>query len=313
MRGFSVSVALAAAAFALLPPAVQAQVINYGDIYTSNSGAEFKRYTSDGSFVSSHSILQAYGSGVRGMAYGGDGLMYVTVSNGLSGYNVVALDAAGSVQRAFSGPDYVTGNISYGKIAFANNGQFFVAGQNNLRRFTLGDSSGTVVYSANQVFDATALPSGNLLVLSAYLLQEITTDGTIVRTIPTGISLGDARGVAYNPATDDIYVTMLGYTGQSFRVLRLDGQTGAVEKNVFFWYADDLTLTTDNRLLVGSRTQNPGVFDLDLNQIGTLAGGAQIFVSQAVPVPEPGALVFGSLAVALALGRRRIARGSAAA
>ena len=202
----------------------------------------------------------------------------------------------------------MAGNLSYGKIAFANNGQFFVAGGDTLRRFNVGSQFGNLVYTNNQVFDVTPTPSGSLLVLSAYQLQEITTSGTVIRTINSSVGLGDARGVAYNPATDKIYVTMLGYTGEFFRIMRLNGQTGVVEKNEIYTYADDLFLTNDNRLLVGSRTVDTGIFDLDLNQTGTLTGGPQMFVTQIVPVPEPGSVVLLSAAAVAGLCRFRFVR-----
>jgi hypothetical protein len=238
--------------------------------------------------------------------------MYATAENGSNGYNVLAFNAAGAVQAVYSGDDYTAGNLSFGKIAFATNNQFFVASQDNLRRFTIGNPTGTVIYSNNQVFASTSLPSGNLLVLSAYQLQEITTAGTVVRTIAPGggVSLVDARGVAYNPATGKIYVTMLGYTGEFDRILRLDGLSGLVEKDVTYGYADDLFLTRDNRLLVGSRTSNVGIFDLDLNQTGTLTSSPQMFVTQAVfnAVPEPGSVGLLSAAVLAGFGYRRSLR-----
>ena len=67
---------------------------------------------------------------------GPDGLLYAVVSPGTGaiGFNVVAIDGAGTVCETYSSNStYLDGNLSCGKIAFANNGQFFVAGANNLR------------------------------------------------------------------------------------------------------------------------------------------------------------------------------------
>ncbi|MFL5327935.1 MAG: PEP-CTERM sorting domain-containing protein [Gemmataceae bacterium] len=280
-----------------------------GDIYTSNYSSEIKHYSTAGAYVESISIPSSFGSDVKGLAYGPDNFLYATVGNGTSGFNVVALDQNGSVIQTYSGPEYVNGNLSFGKIAFGSNNQFFVGGQNNLRRFTIGNPTGTVIYSNNQIYDVTLMPSGNLLVLSAYDLKEITPNGAVVRTINPSVALGDARGVAYRAATDDIFVTMLGYTGQSFRVMRLDGQTGNVERNVYYWYADDLFITKDSRLLVGSRTMDVGIFDFDLYQIGSLTGGSQMFVAQAVPEPCSAVLLgisaLGGLGFGMLRQRRR--------
>jgi hypothetical protein len=283
----------------LFQSTAQAGIITAGDLYTSDNftGNVIRHYTASGAYVESFSVPSSYGTSVRGMALGPDSLFYATVANGSSGFNVVALNSAGAVQKTYSGPEYVAGGTTSGRIAFANNGQFFVAGHHNLRRFSINNPDGTVVYTNNGVYDATALPSGNLLVLSAYQLDEITPNGLVVRTIKPNGSIIDARGVAYNAATDDIYVTMLGHSAEQFRIMRLNGQTGAVEKNVSYIYADDLFLTSDNKLLVGSGTLDVGIFDLDLNQIGSLAGGSQSFVTRAVAVPELGSMVLASAAV----------------
>ena len=294
--------------FAAPSATARGQVVVPGDIYTSNSDTVIKHYTSAGSYVGSFSLSSSYGNGIKGMAFGPDGFLYVTVANGTNGFNVVSLNGAGAVQKTYTGPEYVAGNLSYGKITFATNGQFFVGGQDDLRRFTIGNQYGNLVYTNNQVFDATALPNGNLLVLSAYSLQEIKTDGTVVRTINPSVGLGDARGVAYDAATDKIYVTMLGYSGEFFRIMRLDAQTGVVDRKETYNYADDLFITNDNRLLVGSRTLDVATFDLELTQTGTLSGGAQLFVTQAIPVPEPGLILFVSAATLTGAGYLRSRR-----
>jgi PEP-CTERM motif len=298
--------------FVLLPTeCANAQVIVLNDIYTSNNTLTIKHYTSAGSFLNSFTIPSTYGSQMKGLAYGPDGLMYATVGIDSAGFNVVALDAAGNVHQTYSGSEGVNGNGSYGKIGFATNGQFFVGGQTSLRRFTIGNPVGTVIYNnGGQVLDVEGLPSGNLLVLSGNQIQEITTLGGIVRTIVPDTGLASARGIEYNPATNSIYVTMFGFSGQFYRILRLNAQNGVVDKNVMYTQPDDLSLTLDNRILVGSDSQNVGVFDLDLNQIGSLSGGQQTFVTQFAPTPEPGALVLIGIAAAAGLVRKRLSRKS---
>jgi hypothetical protein len=277
------------------------------DFYTSNYDSTIRHYSSSGAFVNSITIPSTYGTEVKGMAAGFDGLMYVTVGNGTNGFNVLSLNSAGAVQQVYSGPEYVAGNLSYGKIAFSTNGQFFVTGQGSVRRFTVGNQFGNLIYTGNQMFDSTTLPSGNMLVLSAYEIKEITPSGVVVRTINSSIGLTDARGIAYNASTDDIYVSMLGNSAQPFRVMKLDGQTGQVEALETYTYADDLFITNDNRLLVGSRTSRVGIFDMNLNQTGFLTDDAQMFVTQFVPAPEP-TFVFGSLVLSVFVYRQTIGK-----
>jgi WD40 repeat protein len=298
---------------ALIAQPLSALAITFtpGDIYTSNySSSAIIHQNSAGVYVDSMTLSPAYGSEVRGLAFGPQGWLYAVTQQNL-GFGVVAIDSTGTVRESYTGSTYVGGNLSYGKIAFSSNGQFFVTGQNSLIAFTPGIATGTTVYSNNQVFDVDALPSGNLLVLSAYQLKEITPTGSVVRTITPNISLGDARGVEYNPATNDIYISMLGYSGQSFRLMRLDGTSGTVEKNESFWYGDDMFLTSDNKLIVGSRTQAPGIFDLDLNRTGTLTAGQQMFVTQ-MPVPEPnnGYLMAAGLSILLLRSRHKLSFSS---
>lgn len=69
---------------------------------------------------------------------------------------------------------------------------------------------------------------------------------------------------------------MLGYSDQFFRLMRFDWRTGETEKNEAYWYGDDIALLADGRLLVGSRTQAPGLFDQDLNLLGSFGSQQQM-------------------------------------
>jgi hypothetical protein len=277
--------ALSLCVVTVMTPAARAFELVPGDLYSSNyDSTTIKHYSSSGTYINSLTLPSSYGSEVRGLSFGPDGRLYaVTVTN--SGFGVVVLDSAGLIQATYSGSSYVAGDIGYGKIAFAKNGQFFVAGSQYLVAFTPGSPIGSIVYTNNSVQDIAPLASGNLLVLSAYQLQEITTSGALVRTITSSIPLGDAVGLEYDPTTNAIFVTMLGYTGQQFRLMRLDGTSGLVQVNVYFVYGADIALTSDRRLVVGSRTQAPGIFDIDLNRIGTLTSDPQMFVTQ-MPIPQ---------------------------
>lgn len=264
----------------------QAMSLTPGDIYTSNYFSNtINHYDTSGTLIDSLTLPSTIGSEVKGLSFGDNGLLYAVTAKD-SGFNVVAFDGSGTVSESYSGPGYIAGNLSYGKIAFGTNGNFYVAGADNLVAFTRGSSQGTVIRTDNQMFDVEVLPSGNLLSLSAYGLNELSPTGALVRSINTSIRLVDARGVEFNPATGKVFVTMLGYTGQYFGLMRFDALTGQIEKNESFWYGDDMVLLADGRLLVGSRTLAPGLYDQDLHLVGTLGLQQQMFVTQ-MPVPEP--------------------------
>jgi hypothetical protein len=257
-----------------------------GDYYTSNYfSLTITQYDTNGNVVGSLTLPSSLGDEVRGIAFGADNLLYAAVARGTSGFVVLVLDSSGSVHQTYPGSVYIAGNLSFGKIALDSK-YLYVAGQDSLTRFALGDpSSRMVIYTNNQVFDVKLLPSGNLFVASAYQIDEITNAGTFVRTISlTGDDNGytDIRGIEYNPATNDLFVTELGHTGFFFQIMRLDGTSGVLEKNTTFNYADDMFLTTSGKLLVGSRTQAPQFYDRDLNPVGMLGGGQQMFVTQYV-------------------------------
>ena len=145
-------------------------------------------------------------------------------------------------------------------------------------------------------------------------MQEITPNGTVVRTLTLkgsdNSTINDIRGIEYNPATNDLFVTELGHSNAFFQLLRFDATTGAFEKNNVFTYGDDIVLTTSGELLVGSRTQSPAFFNQDLNFLGTtLQGGQQMFVTQFVPEPSVLSLIAFALAgtIAYTVFRKRSA------
>jgi hypothetical protein len=253
-----------------------------GHIYTTNYfSLDIMEYDSSGNFVDSMTLPSRLGSETRGVAFGPDNLLYVTMVDG-SGFRVYALNSTGAVLQKYRYPVYVAGNLSFGKIAIDDK-FIYVAGQDELIRFKLGrPRSGHSIYTNNQVFDAKVLPSGNLFVASAYAIDEITTQGIVVRhiTLSGGPFFVDVRGIEYDPATDKLFVTELGYTDFYDQLMRINASTGQFEQSVTFSYADDLFLSESNTLLVGSAYETPRIYNEDLAQIGTIGTAQQMFVTQ---------------------------------
>jgi hypothetical protein len=194
-------------------------------------------YDSSGNFVDSVALPSRLGSETRGIAFGPDNLLYVTMVRG-SGFAVYALDSTGAVLQKYRYPVYVAGNLSFGKIAIDDR-FIYVAGQDELIRFRLGRSRSDARSTNNQVFDAKVLPSGSP-VASAY--DRRINQGTLVRHIilSGGPSFVDVRGIEYDPATDKLFVTELGYTDFYDQLMRINASTVQFEQSVTFSYADDL-------------------------------------------------------------------------
>lgn len=273
LSGICVCLGTTAAAFSFTP----------GHIYTTNYfSLDIMEYDSFGNFVDSVTLPSRLGSETRGIAFGPDNLLYVTIVRD-SGFGVYALDSTGAVRQTYRNTSvYVGGNLSFGKIAIDDR-FIYVAGQDELIRFRLGrPRSGRSIYTNNQVFDAKVLPSGTLFVASAYAIDEITNRGTLVRHIilSGGPSFADVRGIEYDPATDKLFVTELGYSNFSFQLMRIDASTGQFEQSVTFSYADDLFLSELDRLLVGSVYETPRVYSEDLAQTGTIGTSQRMFVTQ---------------------------------
>ncbi|MGQ0800129.1 MAG: hypothetical protein ACT4NL_08475 [Pseudomarimonas sp.] len=257
--------------------------LTVGDYYaTASDRADILQVNPRGEVVASLQI-PGFTDGFKGTAFGPDGRLYVVAVADL-GYEVLVLEDDGSVVRRYQGTDYVFGNLSFGKIAVSRDTTLYVGGQNVLRRFSRHGTTGEVIFEDNQVYDVDILPNGNLAVLTAYDLVELTNAGSFVRDLAPMIGLTDARGVLFNPASNDFYVTMLGSSGNFFSLMRLDAATGNLELNQTFTYADDLTLTAEGGLLVGSRTQAPGFFTTDLAPNGVMATDPRMFVTR---MPEP--------------------------
>jgi hypothetical protein len=279
-RGFAVARSSPAApntapnsgTFALVP----------GNLYfTDSSSNAILQVAPDGTLVASRSF-PGYAMGLKGTAFGPDGRLYVVAVTSM-GYDVLVLDALGSITRIYGGSLYVQGNLSFGKIAVDLNQQFYVAGQNSLVAYRKNTGGRRDIYQANQVFDVAILSSGNLLVASAYTVVEITNDGRrLVRQLPG--SLTDVRGIAVRESSRDLFITMLGNSAAFFQFMRVHLDTGVVQQQTTFVYGDDIAFTGDDQMVVGSRTQAPGVFNLALEQLRAIGGTPLMFVSV---MPEP--------------------------
>lgn len=288
-----------------LPCHAQTIQVSPGDFCaTSYFSNTITHYNRQGAILGSMTVPSGLAEDIKGLAFGPDDLLYAVAERD-SGFAVLALDAYGSVHQTYPfGSNYIGGNLSYGKIAFGNDGAFYVGGGAGLVRFDHGNpNSGDLVYGGG-VYDVEVLPSGNVLIVTSYDLHELTASGSHVREInPVGTYFTDNRGVEYDSATDTIYVTMLGHTGEFFQIMKLEGSSGQLLDQATFNYADDMILTDDGRLVVGSRTQSPGIFDTDTNYLGSFEGDDRMFVTQYVP--EPTTLSLLALGGVALLRRRR--------
>jgi hypothetical protein len=243
-------------------------------------------YSETGMFLDSltpPSLIE--GDELRGIVFGSDGFLYAVKAHcAESGFNVLALDSSGNVQATYT-MDGISpcGDPDYGKIAFDQQ-YIYVASSSDLIRFTFGDpNSGASIYSNNGVVDVKTLPNGNLFVAWAYGVDEITNTGSIVRSIPLiGANWGNVEGIEYDSAIDKLFAFELGYSGFEHQLMRINAATGMLENSVSFTYGSDLFLTRSNTLLIGSFAQAPGMFDENLNSIGTLGTDERLFV-HAVP------------------------------
>jgi hypothetical protein len=297
-------------ALATLFPTYAAAAFTPGNYFsTHESFNDIIEYNSTGTVVGSFTVPTALADELRGIAFGPDGLLYATAVRG-SGFDVLAYDSTWTLKQTYSMSSvYISGNLYYGKIA-VDSQHIYVAGANRVTRFDVGNpSSGTSIYTNNQLFDVDILPSGNLLAASAYEVNEITSSGTTVRSIsPQNNMFTDVRGVEYDPSSNNLFVTHLGYSGFFDRIMRIDATSGVVEGNTICNDTADLFLTQSGDLLAGCRFQAPRIYNQDLVQIGTLGTESRMFVTQFIPVPEPTtAMLLGMpiLAVSLFVWRQR--------
>jgi hypothetical protein len=269
---------------------VNAFTFTPGHFYsTSGAGGspDIFEYTETGIFLTSITPVSLIpGDELRGIAFGPDGLLYaVKMHFADSGFNILALDSQGRDHVTYTMGDInVRDDSGYGKIAFDQQ-YIYVAGGTDLVRFTFGSpNSGVSIYSNNGIIDVKALPNGHLFVAWAYGVDEITDSGTIVRSIPlVGYNWSNVQGIEYDPTIDKLFASELG----DFELMRIDAPTGVLENSVNFTYGNDLFLTQSHTLLVGSYAEPPGMFDENLESIGSLGNEARVFVTQCPGGPTP--------------------------
>jgi hypothetical protein len=261
------------------------------------------QYDANGDFVDVLNLnadFQAPNREFRGIAFGRDGLLYVAQDRDPDeGFRVIALDETGVVHATFEHASVISNNAGFGKLAFDDAGFFYVGGNSGIVRFGIDDpNSGQLLFDQHSVIDIEVLPGGNLLVIPGADVLELDSAGAFVRRIhvsdPNGIAggglffLSSPHGVEYDPVANEIFLTMGGFTGQHHRLMKIDADTGVLLAITTFINPQDLFFADDRRLIVGSRTFAPGLFDTDLDLIrkaGDDEFDDHFFVTQLVPMP----------------------------
>jgi hypothetical protein len=261
---------------------------------------EISEYDSSGKVLSAITVSSlSYEEGLRGLCFGPDNLLYAVVGYGGPSLRVISINNSGQVvlKYQYSSYSWTQNYISYGKIDFDNSGHFYVGGTGGIAKFDIGNTSSGMTFSnPGSVFDIKTLPNGNMLAVTNDYLYNIDPAGGYAKKASP--YLHDARGVEYDPTSNIIYTSMLGVTGSYDKIYKINADTGQLLGNATYDYTDDLLLTTDGRLISGSRTNSPGIFSKDLNYLGSFDYSSKMFVTEYVP--EPGTLLlfaFGGLAL----------------
>lgn len=269
-----------------------------GHAYSTSENA-INQYTESGAFVSSLSLPE-FGFGLRGLAFGPDRNLYVVREANTEAFVDVIRDD-GSTIKTYTFTGDLTGSASFGNIVFDSSGQnFYVGAVDGLYKFETSGNTGTLF--VNQLsFDIDVTKNNDLIIASGNDISRYSNDGLLISVISnladpnkiasdTSPRLVDARGVIYDEKSDKTFVTMLGYSGFNIdmvsKIIELKGFTNEISGIEYFRYGDDLFITDTGNLLIGSRTESPGMFTTDLQYIGMLQGPAAKFVT-ALPVPEP--------------------------
>jgi hypothetical protein len=249
----------------------------YGTHYASNVITEFD---SAGAPVGSISIPTTIVNGLRGTAFGPDGLLY-TIGVRSTGFKVLALDSSGTIHQTYNYfNSYFAGGSYYGKIVFDSSGNFRVGGFHELMHFTRGQpDSGTLLRNFSiAVSDVVGMPSGNLLLTTDYEVYELTPQGATVRMVDPDPF--DIRGVEYYAPADELFVA------QGGRVTKMNGSTFGTISYSSFNGAGDMLFASDGRLIVGNTHNRTGFYSRDFENLGLFGSGGAQFVTQLVPEPQ---------------------------
>jgi hypothetical protein len=301
------------------------------DSYYISSGRTISQLSSEGNLLDTIRPIgpSSLGTEIRGIAFGGDGLLYAVRNNtGQDPAGVDVVDASGKVQRSYTF-DSRTDALNFGTIAFASDGRtFYVGGISGVFQFdTQNTDQGTKVIDRG-ANDLAVLPNGDIIMATEYSIARYKQDGTLLSSIDAlqdpqhltadfndfdDISLTNVRGIAYDANSDTTYVSMLGYAGASrtdmkFKVMALDGFSDQLKGITYYWYAADLFFSGKGELLAGSSVL-PGVVDVATNSSKSLGTKEALFVTALPPIPEASTgsmMALGLCGVfALAASRRR--------
>lgn len=296
-RRFTITAAVTALC---LCTALQAWAFSFypGHYYaTLFDGNIITQFDSHGAIKDSISIpMDSFGYSLRGLAFGPDGRLYVTVAQEQQ-FTVMAINSRGKVLQSYTHRSNISGCITLGRICFDNAGHFYVGTMAGVVRFTVASpSSAEVIYKDEGIQDLISLATGNLLIASNSKIFEITPSGKKVREIllsdpnhlvtDARVYFTDIRGIEYDPASNSLFVTALGHSGFFHKLMRLDATTGVLLGVTTVTQGLDLCLSKNNWLIVGNRFDSPTVLSTQLKQLGTFEGNAYTFITQYTAAPQ---------------------------
>lgn len=255
--------------------------IEPGQLYAT-SGMAITQYDARGERLAMMAITEGE---LRGIAvFGGDRLLVVQsrFPPALSRLLTIAPGEGIIDSREFSGS--TAGNISLGKIHVTRDGAILVATGSAVLRLATPSAPPEVFLPGG--FDVAELPDGTLVVAEDYALAHYAPDGTLLgrqgaTLSPTGARqtlFTNLRGVHWSDSHQRLYATMLGSSGDFFRLIAMTAEFVEQQK-VSHAYADDIAEGMDAQLVVGSRTLAPTYYDSELRLLRSVAGQAAQFVA----------------------------------